>query len=123
MCVLISVLLGYKFDFFFFLQLPTLYFAVLMLSHVLDHFIFSSRRYTKKTKNIVFAVLASIIVLNFWWFKGLVFGILGPIGDYKGLQWRKVCDFFIISSWNLIFFSYNCSLFSSRGIFIISWFG
>ena len=120
MCVLISVLLGYKFDFFF-SQLPTLYFAVLMLSHVLDHFIFSSRRYTKKTKNIVFAVLASIIVLNFWWFKGLVFGILGPIGDYKGLQWRKVCDFFFISSWNLIFFL-TIAL-SSRGIFIIDWFG
>ena len=65
-----------------------------MLSHVLDHFIFSSRRYTKKTKNIVFGVLVFIVVFNFWWFKGLVFGIQGPIGDYKGLQWRKVCDFF-----------------------------
>lgn len=71
-----------------------------MLSHVLDHFIFSSRRYTKKTKNIVFGVLAFIVVFNFWWFKGLAFGIHGPIGDYKGLQWRKVCDFFFISSWN-----------------------
>ncbi|KAF8805160.1 hypothetical protein BYT27DRAFT_7192821, partial [Phlegmacium glaucopus] len=35
----------------------------LMLSHVLDHFIFSSKQYTKKTKNIVFSVLASIIGL------------------------------------------------------------
>ena len=63
-----------------------------MLSHVLDHFIFSSRRYTKKTKNIVFGVLASIIVLTFWWFKGAAFGISGPIAAHKGLQWRKVCD-------------------------------
>ena len=78
------------------LKLPTLYFAVLMLSHVLDHFIFSSRRYTKKTKNIVFGVLVFIVVFNFWWFKGLAFGVQGPIGDYKGLQWRNVCDFFFI---------------------------
>ena len=87
------VLLGYKSDFIF--QLPTLYFAVLMLSHVLDHFIFSSRRYTTKTKNIVFGVLAFILILNFWWFKGVVFGIEGPIDEHKGLQWRKVCDFFL----------------------------
>ncbi|KAF8800036.1 dolichyl-phosphate-mannose-protein mannosyltransferase [Phlegmacium glaucopus] len=73
--------------------LPTLYFSVLMLSHVLDHFIFSSKRYTKKTKNIVFGVLASIVVFTFWWFKGVVFGITGPIAEHKGLQWR--------TSWNI----------------------
>ncbi|KAF8804399.1 hypothetical protein BYT27DRAFT_7194377 [Phlegmacium glaucopus] len=70
--------------------LPTLYFSVLMLSHVLDHFIFSSKRYTKKTMNIVFGVLAFIIVFTFWRFKGVVFGITGPIAEYKGLQWRKL---------------------------------
>ena len=75
-----------------------------MLSHVLDHYIFSSRRYTKKTKNIVFGVLAFIIVFNFWWFKGVAFGIHGPIGDHKFLQWRKVCDPYLISSWNTFFF-------------------
>lgn len=68
-----------------------------MLSHVLDHFIFSSKRYTKKTKNIVFGVLAFIVVLNFWWFKGVVFGIHGPIGEHKGLQWRKVCVVFVFT--------------------------
>ena len=67
-----------------------------MLSHVLDHFIFSSRRYTTKTKNIVFGVLTFILVFNFWWFKGVVFGINGPIDEHKGLQWRKVCDFFCL---------------------------
>lgn len=75
------------------LQLPTLYFAVLMLSHVLDHFVFSSKRYTSKTKNVVFGMLAFIIVFTFWWFKGVVFGINGPIGEHKGLQWRKVCRY------------------------------
>ncbi|KAF8800041.1 hypothetical protein BYT27DRAFT_7263183 [Phlegmacium glaucopus] len=69
--------------------LPTLYFSVLMLSHVLDHFIFSSKRYTKKTTNIVFGVLACIIIFTFWWFKGVVFGITGPIAEHKGLRWRK----------------------------------
>ena len=94
---LVYCLVTTNLTFSFLSQLPTLYFAVLMLSHVLDHFIFSSRRYTKKTKNIVFGVLAFIVVLNFWWFKGVVFGIPGPIGEHKGLQWRKVCfNFFYL---------------------------
>ena len=87
-----------------------------MLAHVLDHFIFSSRRYTKKTKNIVFGVLAFIVVLNFWWFKGVAFGIHGPIGEHKGLQWRKVCD--LISSWNSSFFFFLLLNFCSRGIYM-----
>jgi len=77
-------------------QLPTLYFAVLMLSHVLDHFIFSSKRYTTQTKAIIFGILSSILLFTFWWFKGAAFGISGPIADHKGLLWRKVC-FFIFS--------------------------
>jgi dolichyl-phosphate-mannose-protein mannosyltransferase len=79
-------------------QLPTLYFAVLMLSHVLDHFIFSSKRYTTKTKAIIFGVLSSILLFTFWWFKGAAFGIPGPIADHKGLLWRKVCFFLFIFS-------------------------
>ncbi|KAG9226494.1 hypothetical protein CCMSSC00406_0005839 [Pleurotus cornucopiae] len=73
--------------------LPTLYFAVLMLAHLLDHFIFSSRRLTQKTKWISFGVCFFLIFGCFWWFKGLAFGIDGPIGDHKGLGWRK--------SWNI----------------------
>ncbi|KAF8147568.1 dolichyl-phosphate-mannose-protein mannosyltransferase [Crassisporium funariophilum] len=73
--------------------LPTLYFSVLMFSHVLDHFIFSSRRFTTKTKGIVFGVLSTILIVTFWWFKGVAFGISGPISEHKGLQWRKVRDF------------------------------
>ncbi|KAH9484580.1 Dolichyl-phosphate-mannose--protein mannosyltransferase 2 [Psilocybe cubensis] len=73
--------------------LPTLYFAVLMFSHVLDHFIFSSRNLTTKTKSIIFGVLSFTLVFTFWWFKGVAFGILGPINEHKGLQWRK--------SWNI----------------------
>ncbi|RDB23014.1 Dolichyl-phosphate-mannose--protein mannosyltransferase 2 [Hypsizygus marmoreus] len=73
--------------------LPTLYFSVLMLAHLLDHFIFSSRRFTDKTKSIVFGVCALSIIGTFWWFKGLAFGIEGPINEHWGLRWRK--------SWNI----------------------
>ncbi|KAF9532737.1 glycosyltransferase family 39 protein [Crepidotus variabilis] len=73
--------------------LPTLYFAVLMFAHVLDHFIFSSRRLSFKTKSISFGVISFIIFATFWWFKGVAFGIKGPINDHKGLGWRK--------SWNI----------------------
>ncbi|KAF9045749.1 glycosyltransferase family 39 protein [Hymenopellis radicata] len=73
--------------------LPTLYFSVLMFGHLLDHFIFSSKRLTNQKKAIAFGVISSIIFLTFWWFRGVAFGINGPITDHKGLQWRK--------SWNI----------------------
>ena len=72
-------------------QLPTLYFAVLMFGHLLDHFIFSSRRISTNKKWIAFGTVAGVIFLTFWWFKGLAFGIAGPINQHWGLQWRKVC--------------------------------
>lgn len=73
--------------------LPTLYFAVLMAAHLIDHFFLASRRLTERTKWIVFGVSASAIVLNFWWFKGVAFGIDGPINEHWGLHWRD--------SWNI----------------------
>ncbi|KAF8889886.1 glycosyltransferase family 39 protein [Infundibulicybe gibba] len=77
----------------YFPLLPTLYFSVLMFAHLLDHFVFSSRRLTIKTKWIVFGVFATAIFGTFWWFKGLAFGIDGPINEHKGLRWRE--------SWNI----------------------
>ncbi|KAI4520845.1 glycosyltransferase family 39 protein [Schizophyllum commune Loenen D] len=73
--------------------LPTLYFAVLMLGHMLDHFIFSSRRFSEKTKLYTFGGIAFTIFACFWWFKGVSFGIDGPINEHWGLGWRK--------SWNI----------------------
>lgn len=73
--------------------LPTLYFAVLMFAHMVDHFVFSSRRFSRQTKSIVFSVIAGTIVGMFWWFKGAAFGMEGPIKDHWGMQWRK--------SWNI----------------------
>ncbi|TCD70275.1 Protein O-mannosyltransferase 2 [Steccherinum ochraceum] len=73
--------------------LPTLYFAVLMFAHMIDHFIFSSRRLNERTKWIAFGVITGLLVASFWWFKGVAFGIDGPINDHWGLHWRK--------SWNI----------------------
>jgi dolichyl-phosphate-mannose-protein mannosyltransferase len=73
--------------------LPTLYFAVIMFSHVLDHFVFSSKRLSHHTKTVVFGIFATLLILSFWWFRGVAFGINGPINEHKGLQWRK--------SWNI----------------------
>ena len=61
-----------------------------MLAHVLDHFIFSSKLLTTKVKNIFFGVFAFLLLFSFWWFKGVAFGIDGPIAEHKGLQWRSV---------------------------------
>ncbi|KAH8106915.1 glycosyltransferase family 39 protein [Cristinia sonorae] len=73
--------------------LPTLYFSVLMFAHLTDHFIFSSRRLSERTKWIVFSVVVIILVGTFWWFKGVAFGITGPINEHWGLKWR--------STWNI----------------------
>lgn len=73
--------------------LPTLYFSVLMAAHMLDHFVFTSRRLTERTKWIVFGVTTFAVVGVFWWFKGAAFGIDGPISNHWGLKW--------LSTWNI----------------------
>lgn len=61
-----------------------------MFAHLMDHFVFSAKRLTERTKWIVFYVFVSTLVFMFWWFKGFAFGIDGPINDTWGLKWRKV---------------------------------
>lgn len=61
-----------------------------MGAHLLDHFVFSSRRLKQQTKMIVFGVITFLIVANFWWFRGVAFGIDGPVNEHWGLHWRKV---------------------------------
>jgi dolichyl-phosphate-mannose-protein mannosyltransferase len=61
-----------------------------MLAHMLDHFVFSSRQLSHRTKLISFGVCVFVIVGTFWWFKGVAFGIDGPITAHTGLLWRKV---------------------------------
>ncbi|PBK78874.1 glycosyltransferase family 39 protein [Armillaria solidipes] len=74
--------------------LPTLYFSVLMFAHLLDHFVFSSRRLATKAKWIAFGICSSSIFLTFWWFRGVAFGINGPIAEHWGLQWRKTWNIY-----------------------------
>ncbi|KAG1782405.1 glycosyltransferase family 39 protein [Suillus placidus] len=73
--------------------LPTLYFSVLMLAHLLDHFIFSAR-WKDSTKRVAFGVCAFLIVGNFWWFRKMAWGIDGPINDHWGLLWRKTWNIY-----------------------------
>lgn len=69
-----------------------------MLGHMIDHFIFTARRLSEMTKNIAFALLSAAVVGVAWWFRGVAFGIDGPIGDHWGLGWRKVrCLYSIIN--------------------------
>ena len=64
-----------------------------MTGHLIDQFIFRSRRLKEQTKYGVFAICVLLIVGTFWWFKGVAFGIEGPIGEHWGLRWRKVSGF------------------------------
>jgi hypothetical protein len=61
-----------------------------MGAHMIDHFIFTARRLSERTKSIVFATVAFAIFANFWWFRGVAWGIDGPINDHWGLGWRQV---------------------------------
>ena len=71
---------------------------------MLDHFVFTARRLSERTKSIVFGVVVFAIVANFWWFRGVAWGINGPINDHWGIGWRKV--------------GYRHHLFSGRGLMI-----
>lgn len=75
--------------------LPPLWFSVLMAGHLLNHFVFSSRvtRLSNNAKLVMFAIITAAVVGVFWWFRGVSFGIDGPVGKHWGLKWRK--------SWNV----------------------
>ncbi|QRV74898.1 dolichyl-phosphate-mannose-protein mannosyltransferase [Ceratobasidium sp. AG-Ba] len=73
--------------------LPALWFAVIMVGHLFNHFVFAAR-ISERTKWIVFAVAVGAVIGVFWWFRGIAFGITGPIGDYWGLGWRKTWNIY-----------------------------
>lgn len=73
-----------------------------MFAHLIDHFVFTAKRLTERTKWIVFYVFVFSLVLMFWWFKGFAFGIDGPINDSWGLKWRKVSILPSITFWNVL---------------------
>ncbi len=66
------------------MQLSTLYFAVPMFAHMLDHFIFSARSVPFPAKGVAFGICAGAVAGTFWWFKGVALGIDGPIGEHRG---------------------------------------
>jgi dolichyl-phosphate-mannose--protein O-mannosyl transferase len=74
-------------------QLPTLWFAVLMAGHVLNHLIFDSQRISPGARFIWFVLWTGSVIVNFWWFKDFALGIYGPVNDHKGWLWR--------GSWNV----------------------
>jgi len=67
-----------------------------MVGHLFNHFVFAAR-ISERTKWAVFAGAVSIIVGVFWWFRGIAFGITGPMGDAWGLGWRQVCFCFTLA--------------------------
>ncbi|KAB5595729.1 Dolichyl-phosphate-mannose-protein mannosyltransferase [Ceratobasidium theobromae] len=73
--------------------LPALWFSIIMVGHLFNHFVFTAR-ISEQTKWIVFVSAVSLIVGVFWWFRGIAFGIAGPIGDYWGLAWRKTWNIY-----------------------------
>ncbi|EPQ27276.1 uncharacterized protein PFL1_05199 [Pseudozyma flocculosa PF-1] len=102
-------------------HLPILYFQVLMLAHLLDHFLWNDttawyrfasvdaavaaggggvkRRAVRRqplsqgVKNASFLAASLVVVGVFWWFRGNSYGFDGDIHKIKGLKWRK--------SWNI----------------------
>lgn len=57
--------------------LPTLWFAVLMLGLLFDHFVFSARRWSEGVKSGVFLGMYALVVGVAWWFRGAAFGFDG----------------------------------------------
>ena len=70
--------------------LPTLWFSVILCGMLLDHFIFKSRRWTQRTKTIMFALVSGSIVGTWWFFRATAWGIEGPASDMKWRKWRPV---------------------------------
>lgn len=48
-----------------------------MTGHLLDHFVFKSRRWTDRTKRIVFLFVTGSVVLTFLLFRATAWGIRG----------------------------------------------
>jgi dolichyl-phosphate-mannose-protein mannosyltransferase len=70
---------------------PALYFSILMVPLLMDHF---TRNCTDKTRWIVFIPIYCAVIITFIRFAPVAFGMEGPISQYKSLQWRK--------SWNIV---------------------
>lgn len=70
--------------------LPTLWFAVIMSGFCLDHFVFTSRRFSHRAKTVVFCLVAGSVCFAGFWLRACAWGIDGPIDKYKWRVFRKV---------------------------------
>ncbi|KAI7907111.1 Dolichyl-phosphate-mannose-protein mannosyltransferase-domain-containing protein [Cokeromyces recurvatus] len=70
---------------------PALYFSILMVPFLMDHF---TRNSPKLVQSIIFGVVYIAVIATFIHFAPISFGLTGPITDYKSLQWRE--------GWNII---------------------
>jgi dolichyl-phosphate-mannose-protein mannosyltransferase len=70
---------------------PALYFSMLMAAFMFDHFTISCK---PKTKNIIFGVYYSLIIIVFVYFKDIAFGINYPASELKSRKW--------LSTWNIV---------------------
>lgn len=59
-----------------------------------------------RIKLYVFIVVSSAIVVTFWWFRSVAWGIQGPVRDVWGLGWREVS-----------FLKVSCCRISNHGFF------
>lgn len=80
--------------------LPTLYFAVIMLVHLLDHLLWNSTtaQYRGKqlplwVRNLTFIIIVLTVVAAFWTFRMNAYGLHGPASRLQKVTWR--------SSWTL----------------------
>ncbi|KAI9257774.1 Dolichyl-phosphate-mannose-protein mannosyltransferase-domain-containing protein [Helicostylum pulchrum] len=70
---------------------PALYFSIIMVPFLMDHF---TRNSSRTAKYAVFIPVYIAVIVTFIHFAPVSFGLEGPITNYSSLVWRK--------SWNLI---------------------
>ncbi|KAL0089723.1 glycosyltransferase family 39 protein [Phycomyces blakesleeanus] len=70
---------------------PALYFSVLMVPFLLDHF---TAKLSQRNQWIVFGVFYLFVIVVFIYLAPIAFGMEGPIGNYEDLEW--------FDSWNML---------------------
>lgn len=70
---------------------PALYFSILMVPFLLDHFTASM---SSRSQWIIYGIFFAAVILVFIYFAPVAYGMEGPITNYSGRRWLK--------SWNLV---------------------
>jgi dolichyl-phosphate-mannose-protein mannosyltransferase len=70
--------------------LPALYFSILTAGFIFDHFTVYCNLPAKK---IIFGMSYAFIIIVFWYFKDIAYGINYPSSKLKGRKW--------LSTWNI----------------------